>query len=68
MFPEIHVHLAAALSNVLGVETLDQRADVTPIYRLVQPIEVHQGRAPSPKVAGTGLTFDNDALRHYESV
>ena len=26
VFPEVHVHLAAALPNVIGVETLDPRA------------------------------------------
>ena len=67
VFPEIHVHLAAALSNVMGVETLDQRPDVTPIYRLVQPIDVHDGRTPSPTAPGIGLAFDTEALRHYES-
>ena len=67
VFPEIHVHLAAALPNVTGVETLDQRPEVTPIYRLVQPIEVYDGRATSPMVPGIGLSFDDDALEHFES-
>ena len=68
VFPEIHVHLAAALPNVMAVETLDQRAEVTPIYRLVHPIDVHQGQTASPKSPGIGLTFDDDALKHFQSV
>ncbi len=67
VFPEIHVHLAAALPNVMGVETLEHRPEVTPIYRLVQPIDVHEGRTTSPKVPGIGLIFDDEALRHFES-
>lgn len=67
VFPEIHIHLAAALPNVMGVETLDQRPDITPIYRLVQPIEVRDGSAKSPHAPGVGLAFDTEALQHYES-
>ena len=52
VFPEIHVHLAAALPNVMAVETLDQSAEVTPIYRLVRPIDVYQGQAGVTHDAG----------------
>lgn len=67
VFPEIHIHLAAALPNVMGVETLDQRGQKSPIYRLLRPIEVRAGSAATPQAPGVGLEFDTDALQHFES-
>lgn len=65
VFPEIHIHLAAALPNVIGIETVDPRSEVTPIYRLLQPFEVHHGIATPPDQPGIGLVFNRDALKRY---
>jgi D-arabinonate dehydratase len=65
VFPEIHVHLAAAVPNVLGIETLDPNPDVTPIYRVMRPLDVQHGTAAAPSGPGIGLTFDVDALQRY---
>jgi L-alanine-DL-glutamate epimerase-like enolase superfamily enzyme len=67
VFPEIHVHLAAALPNVIGVEMVDPSSGVTPIDRLLQPIDVRDGATAPPEAAGIGLTFDPDALQRYRS-
>jgi D-arabinonate dehydratase len=66
VFPEIHVHLAAALPNVVGVEMVDPRSGVTPIDRLLQPLDVRNGAAAPPASAGIGLVFDHEALQRYE--
>jgi len=65
VFPEIHIHLATALPNVLGIETVDPLSKVTPIYRLLQPVEVHHGKAAPPGQPGIGLAFDHGALKRY---
>jgi L-alanine-DL-glutamate epimerase-like enolase superfamily enzyme len=65
VFPEIHVHLAAALPNVLGIETVEPNSAVTPIYRLIRPLDVQRGTAAPPNGPGIGLTFDVEALQHY---
>jgi D-arabinonate dehydratase len=65
VFPEIHVHLAAALPNVIGVEMVDPRSGVTPIDRLLQPVDVRDGVTAPPDGAGIGLTFDRDAVQRY---
>jgi D-arabinonate dehydratase len=65
VFAEIHVHLAAALPNVIGVEMVDPRSGVTPIDRLLQPIDVRDGMTAPPDRAGIGLAFDGAALERY---
>jgi L-alanine-DL-glutamate epimerase-like enolase superfamily enzyme len=65
VFPEIHVHLAAALPNVAGIETVEPDSAVVPIYRLLQPLDVRRGMTEPPGTAGIGLTFDAEALRRY---
>src|SRR5262245_24679873 len=65
VFPELHVHLAAALPNVIGVELVDPSSGVSPIDRLLQPIEIHAGMAAPPDRPGVGIVFDPDALEHY---
>ena len=65
VFPEIHVHLAAALPNVIGIETVDPRSGISPISQLVEPLEIRGGTTAPPQSPGIGLVFDRDALEHY---
>ncbi len=65
VFPELHVHLAAGVPNVLGVETVGADSPVSPIYRLLEPLEVRAGVVTPPEQPGIGLVFDDDALAHY---
>jgi D-arabinonate dehydratase len=65
VFPEIHVHLAAAIPNVIGVEVVDPLSGVTPIDRLLQPLAVRNGTAAPPASSGIGLNFDREALQRY---
>ena len=65
VFPELHVHLAAGVPNVLGVETVGADSPVSPIYRLLEPLEVRAGVVTPPEQPGIGLVFDDDALARY---
>jgi L-alanine-DL-glutamate epimerase-like enolase superfamily enzyme len=38
---------------------------VSPIYRLLEPLEVRAGVATPPERPGIGLAFDDEALAHY---
>jgi L-alanine-DL-glutamate epimerase-like enolase superfamily enzyme len=66
IFPEIHIHLAAALSTVMAVETTvaEYEVDVLPrLFSTSLPIENGVMRAPAQP--GLGVVLDAPAVARY---
>jgi len=60
LFPEIHVHLVAAIPNGLTVEYMPWS------FRLFEEVPVPvNGELAVPSKPGLGLTFDRDAISRY---
>ncbi len=60
LFPEISAHLLAVSPTRHWLEYVDW---ANPI--LEKPLEIEDGRASTPPAAGTGISWDEGAVRHY---
>ncbi len=60
LFPEISVHLLAASPTAHWLEYVDW---ANPI--LQQPLEINQGRALVPDRPGTGISWNEEAIKRY---
>jgi L-alanine-DL-glutamate epimerase-like enolase superfamily enzyme len=68
VFPEIHVHLAAAYGGVLGVEMTDPAEGTEALYRLFRTwVRIDGGEMLAPEEPGIGLELDPDALERFGS-
>jgi L-alanine-DL-glutamate epimerase-like enolase superfamily enzyme len=66
VFPEIHVHLAAAFSEVMAVELTMPEMGLESLYRLFGDwVLVEGGEIVAPSRPGLGLTLDEDAVARY---
>ena len=66
VFPEVHVHLAAALPGVLAVEMTDPKYETESLYRLFRNwVTVRDGEMAPPEEPGLGMELDTDALERY---
>jgi L-alanine-DL-glutamate epimerase-like enolase superfamily enzyme len=63
---DLHIHLAATVSNCLTVEYFRLEEDIYNFERLVADrIQPQDGMIPLPQRPGLGLVLDEDAIRHY---
>ena len=60
LFPEISVHLLAVSPTSHWLEYVDW---ANPI--LEKPLEIENGYASSPSATGIGISWDEEAVRHY---
>ncbi|MFN9773955.1 MAG: enolase C-terminal domain-like protein [Burkholderiales bacterium] len=60
LFPEVSAHLLAVTPTAHWLEYVDWAAPV-----LVDPIAPRDGHVAAPDVPGTGLVWDEDAVRRY---
>jgi D-arabinonate dehydratase len=59
IFPEIHVHLAAAFSNVTAVEVTEPTQEIDVLFRLLRStLEVRDGNVEAPTAPGLGIEID----------
>lgn len=66
VFPEVHVHLAAAFPGVLAVEMTDRTYETESLYRLFRRwVTVDGGDMVAPTEPGLGVSLDPDALERY---
>jgi L-alanine-DL-glutamate epimerase-like enolase superfamily enzyme len=66
VFPEIHVHLAAAFGEVMAVEVTLPEAHLESLYRLFTDwVVIDGGDILAPTHPGLGLTIDEHALARY---
>lgn len=66
VFPEIHVHLAAAFAEVMAVELTLPDANLETLYRLFHDwVNIDGGEIVAPSRPGLGLTIDERALTRY---
>jgi L-alanine-DL-glutamate epimerase-like enolase superfamily enzyme len=64
-FPEIHVHLVAAVANGMYVECVPHTKVASFALILKNPIEVRKGCAVLPGGPGIGLELDEKSIKQY---
>ena len=66
VYPEIHVHLAAALANVTHVEMTDPAQGIEGLHLLMATtLSVKHGEATAPEQPGLGFELDSSAIKRY---
>ena len=66
VFPEIHVHLGAALSSVAAVELTLPDYEIEVLHRLFQEwITIDDGHVVAPRSPGLGVVLDEDTVTRY---
>jgi L-alanine-DL-glutamate epimerase-like enolase superfamily enzyme len=66
VFPEIHVHLAAAFPTVSAVELTLPEYELEGLYRLFRDwVTIEDGQILAPTAPGLGLTLDWGAVDRY---
>src|SRR5438093_1405585 len=66
VYPEIHVHLAAALPIVAHVEMTDPPQGIEAMHRLMaSTLEIRDGMADAPDRPGLGFEPDRAALKEF---
>ncbi len=66
IFPEVHVHLAAAFPTVMAVEATDPRQEIDVLYRLLaNPLRPVGGWIDAPTVPGLGADLDQEAVSRF---
>lgn len=66
VYPEIHVHLAAALPNVPHVEMTDPPQGIEALHLLMaSTLDVRNGEAEAPERPGLGFDLDRNGVERY---
>ena len=66
VFPEIHVHLAAAFGGILAVEMTDPAYETESLHRLFRRwVDLRDGQLVAPETPGIGVELDPDAVERY---
>jgi D-arabinonate dehydratase len=66
IFPDIHIHLAAALSGIMAVEVTDPAREIDLVWRLLaNPIEPVNGWLTAPDRPGLGVELDGHAVERF---
>ncbi len=65
-FPEIHIHLAAAMPSTIGVEFIPESSGVMNFHLLTnRGLCVKDGFAEAPNAAGLGIEWREEAISEY---
>lgn len=68
VFPEIHVHLAAALPAVMAVEVTDPRQEIDVYWQvLANPVVPEAGHVRAPTAPGLGVELDPAAVARFRT-
>jgi L-alanine-DL-glutamate epimerase-like enolase superfamily enzyme len=66
IFPELHVHLAAALPIVMAVEVTDPVEEIDLLWNVLEnPLRAVQGHVTAPTAPGLGVNLDREALKRF---
>ncbi len=66
IFPELHVHLAAALPSIMAVEVTDPVQEIDLFWNVLQePLRPVGGHVAAPTRPGLGIDLDRDAVTRY---
>ena len=66
IFPELHVHLAAALPIVMAVEVTDPAQEIDLFWQVLEePLRPVDGHVTAPTGPGVGLRLDRAALARF---
>lgn len=65
-FPEIHVHMAAAFDECMGVELIAPETGVMNLHHLIrEPLDHQDGWVEVPEAPGLGIDWDMDAIERW---
>ena len=68
-FPEVHIHLAAALPSTLGVELITPESGIMNLHELmVNPVTQTDGFATVPDGPGLGIAWERDVVETFTVV
>src|SRR5690349_10139286 len=66
IFPELHVHLAAALPTVMAVEVTDPVEEIDLLWNVIQdPLRAKDGHVTAPTKPGLGVNLDREAVKRF---
>ena len=66
IFPELHVHLAAAYSGILALEVTDPGREIDVSFKLLErPLEARSGEISAPSSPGLGIAMDWSAVESF---
>ena len=66
IFPELHVHVAAAYSGVLALEVTDPAREIDVAFKLLErPLEARNGEISAPSAPGLGIAMDWAAVEAF---
>jgi L-alanine-DL-glutamate epimerase-like enolase superfamily enzyme len=66
IFPELHVHLAAAFNGVHALEVTDRKREIDVAFRLLKrPLEARNGEIAAPDAPGLGVEIDWSAVAGF---
>jgi D-arabinonate dehydratase len=66
VYPELHVHLAAALPAVMALEMTDPAQGIEGLHLLLKTaIHIDRGEAVAPSAPGLGVDLDMTAVQRY---
>jgi L-alanine-DL-glutamate epimerase-like enolase superfamily enzyme len=67
VFPEVHVHLAAAFPVVMAVEMTVPEYEIDLLYRLFKEwVTIESGVIQAPRRPGLGVSLDDAAVTRYQ--
>lgn len=65
-FPEVHVHMAAAFDECMGVELIAPETGVMNLHHLIrEPLDHQDGWVTVPDAPGLGIDWDMDAIERW---
>jgi D-arabinonate dehydratase len=66
IFPEVHIHLAAALPTVMAVELTDPAREIDLAWQLLaNPLRPEKGWLTAPERPGLGIDLDGGAIERF---
>jgi L-alanine-DL-glutamate epimerase-like enolase superfamily enzyme len=66
IFPEVHIHLAAALPTIMAVEVTDPAREIDLAWQLLtNPMRPVNGWLSAPEAPGLGIELDRSAVERF---
>lgn len=65
-FPDVHVHLAAAVPDCVGIEVVDHASGIMDVHRIIDdPVGPAPGGLAPPETPGLGIRWNREAVEQW---